>query len=171
METLIPAQRIEARIAELAREIARQYEGKSITIIGVLTGSLMFLADLVRRIDLPIRIGFIQASSYLGTQSGKLKIGAEILSDIQGHHVLLLDDILDSGQTLYHLIRYVNDLGVESLRVGVFLRKTGKQKFDIQPDYVGFDIPDEFVVGYGLDYDDHFRHLPHVAILPRSYYS
>lgn len=168
MQVLIPAGKIQDRLRVLASEISGHYQGESVTIVGVLTGCLMFLADLVRHLDLPIRIGFIQASSYEGTASGKLRIGSEILSDINGHHVLLLDDILDSGQTLRHLVDHLHRSGASSVRVGVLLRKTGKQKYDVAADYVGFEIPDAFVVGYGLDYNDHYRHLPYVAILPED---
>src|SRR5437870_12730718 len=109
MDILISAERIQERVAELAREISDHFQGRPITIIGVLTGSLMFLADLVRRLDMPLRIGLIQASSYRGktTTPGQLHLGAEILSDVRGRHVLLLDDILDTGQTLSYLVRHL----------------------------------------------------------------
>ena len=138
------------------------------TIIGVLTGCLMFLADLVRHLDLPLRIGLIQASSYRGavTTPGQLHVSPELLPDIRGHHVLLLDDILDTGQTLAHLVPHLQSLKPASLRVAVFLRKIGRQQVAVEPDYFGFEIPDAFVIGYGLDYNDQYRHLPYVAVLP-----
>jgi hypoxanthine phosphoribosyltransferase len=168
MRVLIPTEQIQHRLTELAREIAPQYRGHPLTIVGVLTGSLMFLADFVRRLDLPLRIGLIQASSYRGetTTAGALQIGAEILADVRGRHVLLMDDILDTGQTLERLVRHLSDKGALSVKIAVLLRKQGKQVHAVRVDYVGFDIPDEFVVGYGLDYNDEYRQLPYIAVLP-----
>jgi hypoxanthine phosphoribosyltransferase len=168
MEILIPAERIQERVGELAQQIAGDYRHRPVTIVGVLTGSLMFLADLVRHLDLPLRIGFIQASSYRGaaTTPGELHIQPELVPDVRSRHILLLDDILDTGQTLANLSRHVRDLGAASLRLGVLLRKLGRQKVSVEPDYVGFEIPDAFVVGYGLDYNDEYRNLPYVAVLP-----
>src|SRR5436189_299136 len=112
MDILLPADRIQQRIGELARQIEADYHGRPVTIIGVLTGCLMFLADLVRHVDLPLRIGLIQASSYRGavTEPGQLHVQPELLPDIRGHHVLLLDDILDTGRTLAHLVPYLRSL-------------------------------------------------------------
>jgi hypoxanthine phosphoribosyltransferase len=167
MEILIPEERIQKRVTELAAQIALEYDGKRPTIVGVLTGSLMFLADLVRRLDMPLRIAFIQASSYRGetTSPGELKVEPNLLPDVKGHHVLLLDDILDTGQTLTHLVNYLHNVGAESVRVAVLLRKRGRQRVQLEPDYCGFEIPDAFVVGYGLDYNDEYRNLPFVGIL------
>jgi hypoxanthine phosphoribosyltransferase len=169
---LISAEQIHRRVCEMAEQIAPEYRGRPLTIVGVLTGSLMFLADLVRRLDVPLRIGFIQASSYRGTatQPGMLHIDPEIRSDLRGRHVLLLDDILDTGQTLRHLVAHLSELGAASVKVAVLLRKQGRQLHAVHVDYVGFDIPDEFVVGYGLDFNDEYRYLPHVAVLPREMY-
>jgi hypoxanthine phosphoribosyltransferase len=167
MKVLLSADDIQRRVAEMARQIAADYQGRDITIVGVLTGCLMFLADLVRHLDLPLRIGLVQASSYRGetTMSGALRIQPELLPDLRGRHVLLLDDILDTGQTLHYLRGHLQTLGVASLRVGVLLRKIGRQQAPVEVDYQGFDIPDAFVVGYGLDYNDEYRHLPYIAIL------
>src|SRR5262245_19498404 len=167
MKVLIPAAKIQSRVAELALQIAGDYHDRPMTIVGVLTGSLIFLADLVRHMNLHLRIGFIQASSYRGatTSPGELKVGPELLPDVRGRHVLLLDDILDTGQTLSRLVEHLQGLGVASLRTGVLLRKQGRQHVSIEPDYTGFDIPNAFVVGYGLDYNDEYRHLPYLAIL------
>src|SRR5947208_6198776 len=170
MDILIPAERIQERVAELAREISDHFQGRPITIDGVLTGSLIFLADLVRRLDLPLRIGLLQASSYRGavTRPGELRVGPDLVPDVRGRHVLLLDDILDTGQTLAHLVRHLRDLGPLSVRVVVLLRKLGRQTVALEPDYFGFDIPDAFVVGYGLDYNDEYRNLPYLAVLPTA---
>lgn len=176
MEILISAERIQRRVEEMAREIAADYRGRPVTIVGVLTGSIMFLADLVRHLDLSLRIGLIQASSYRGavTSPGKLHVQPELVPDVRGRHVLLLDDILDTGQTLGHLVQHLRGLEVASLKVGVLLRKKGRQTVPLEPDYFGFEIPDVFVVGYGLDYNDEYRNLRHVSVLPQastSYFS
>lgn len=168
MEILIPADRIRERVQELAAEISRDLHGKPVTIVGVLTGSLIFLADLVRQLDLPLRIGLIQASSYRGaaTSPGELHVAPELVPDVRGRDVVLLDDILDTGQTLGYLIRHLQSLGATSVRVAVLLRKIGRQKVALEPDYCGFEIPDRFVIGYGLDFNDEYRQLPHIAVLP-----
>jgi len=167
MEVLLSAERIQERVAEMARQIAPDFRDRPVTIVGVLTGSLMFLADLVRHLDLPLRIGLIQASSYRGatTTPGELVIQPELLPDLRGRHILLLDDILDTGKTLAHLVEHVQQLGIASLKVAVLLRKRGRQQVKLEPDYCGFVIPDAFVVGYGLDYNDEYRHLPYLAVL------
>lgn len=168
MDVLIPPERVEARVRELAAEIARAYEGKPVTVVGILTGCLMFTADLIRRIDLPLRVAFITASSYRGeaTVSGRLEIRDELLQDISGRHILLLDDILDTGKTLTRVVAHLIDRGAASVKVGVLLRKIGRQEVPFEPDYVGFTIPDKFVVGYGLDFNDEYRHLPFIGVLP-----
>ncbi|MFL5341232.1 MAG: hypoxanthine phosphoribosyltransferase [Gemmataceae bacterium] len=169
MQILIPAERIRERVDELGREIAATYPNhEPVTIVGVLTGCLVFLADLIRRLDLPLRITLIQASSYRGeaTAPGELRIQPEILPDLRGRHVLLLDDILDTGQTLSKLVGHLRATGALSVRVAVLLRKRGRQVVPLEPDFCGFEIPDEFVVGYGLDYNDEYRHLPFIGVLP-----
>jgi hypoxanthine phosphoribosyltransferase len=170
MEILIPAERIRERVAEMARQIAADYRDRPVTIVGVLTGSLIFLADLIRQLDLPLRVALIQASSYRGasTSPGELRIGPELTPDVHGRHVLLLDDILDTGQTLSRLSGRLRGMGVASLKVAVLLRKQGRLQVSLEPDYFGFDIPDAFVVGYGLDFNDEYRHLPYIAVLPES---
>lgn len=167
MEILIPADRIQHRVTELARQISTDYAGRPVTIIGVLTGSLMFVADLVRHLTMPLRIHFIQASSYRGTATspGELRISLDSLPDLRGKHVLLLDDILDTGQTLHKVSVELNALGPASLRVGVLIRKVDRLRAPVEADYWGFDIPDAFVVGYGLDFNDEYRNLPHIAAL------
>src|SRR3954452_23212820 len=167
MEVLIPAERIQQRVDEVARDIMRDYAGQPLTIVGVLTGSLMFLADLMRRLDLPLRIALIQASSYRGnaTTPGKLHVQSDLLPDLRGRHILVLDDILDTGQTLAYLVRHMKALEPASLKVAVLLRKKGRQEEPLEPDYCGFEIPDAFVVGYGLDYNDEYRNLPYIGVL------
>ena len=167
MKILLTAETIQQRVDALARQIKADYGDQPVTIVGVLTGCLMFLADLVRRLDLPLRIALIQASSYRGTATapGQLHVQSELIPELRGRHVLLLDDILDTGRTLQHLVEYLKGLEPASLRTTVLLRKQGRQEVAIEPDYCGFDIPDAFVVGYGLDYNDEHRHLPHLAVV------
>lgn len=167
MKVLISTEQIQTRVSEMSRQISRDYAGRPVTLLGVLNGSLMFLADLVRQLDLRSRIGFVQASSYRGatTEPKELEVNAGLAPDIRGRHVLLLDDILDSGHTLNRLSEHVRGLRPESLKVAVMLRKRGRQQVPLEPDYCGFEIPDVFVVGYGMDYDDEYRQLPYVAEL------
>jgi hypoxanthine phosphoribosyltransferase len=167
MKVLLTAEQIHDRIVELARKINADYNGQSVTLLGVLTGSLIFLADLVRELPLPTRIAFLQASSYRGeaTTPGSLAIHPGTAADIRGRHVLLLDDILDSGQTLEAVLKLARSCEPKSLRVGVLLRKRARQKVALEPDYCGFEIPDVFVIGYGLDYNDEYRGLPYIGVL------
>lgn len=167
MDVLISAERIRARVEELAAEIARAYEGRPVTVVGILTGCLVFTADLIRRIDLPLRVAFVTASSYRGatTVPGKLEIRDELLPDIAGRRILLIDDILDTGKTLTRVVAHLLDRGAESVKVAVLLRKVGRQEVPFEPDFVGFTIPDKFVVGYGLDFNDEYRHLPYIGAL------
>jgi hypoxanthine phosphoribosyltransferase len=167
VQILIEEAQIQARVRELGRQIEADYQGKPLTIVAVLTGSLIFLADLMRQIQLPLRVALLQASSYKGatTVAGALTINEAFMPDVAGRDVLLLDDILDTGHTLSTLVRRMGDRGARSVRTAVLLRKMGRQVVHLDPDYCGFTIPDAFVVGYGLDYADDYRHLPHVAIL------
>lgn len=168
MDVLLSEAAIQERIRELGRQIEADYEGKPLTIVAVLTGSLIFMADLIRQIQLPLRVALLQTSSYRGatTVAGALTVNETFVPDVTGRDVLLLDDILDTGYTLAAVCRRVSDLGARSVRTAVLLRKIGRQQVHFEPDYCGFLIPDAFVVGYGLDYNDDYRHLPHVAILP-----
>lgn len=168
MEVLIPADEIRERIDRMAEEIAEAYEGRPVTVIGILNGCLIFMADLIRRIDLPLRVAFLTASSYRGetTSPGKLLIRDELLPDLAGKHVLLLDDILDTGKTLTRVVSHLLDKGAESVKVAVLLRKVDRQEVPFEPDFVGFSIPDKFAIGYGLDYNDEYRHLPFIGVLP-----
>ena len=167
VKTLLSEDQLREGVNRLAAEISRCYEGRPLTIVGVLTGSLVVLADLIRRLELPLRVGLVQARSYRGaaTRPGELAINADLLPDIRGRDVLLLDDIFDTGHTLRGLLAQLKTLGPTSVRIAVLLRKQGRQEVELEPDFVAFDIPDEFVVGYGLDYNDLYRNLPYLAAL------
>ena len=172
MKSLISADEIQAAVADLAAKVEAEYRGKPLTIVGVLTGSLMLLADLIRRVDLPLRVGLIQASSYRGkaTRPGGLELNASLTPDLAGRHVLLVDDIFDTGRTLAGIVDRLSRENVASLKSAVLLWKEGRREVDLLPDYYCFKIPDAFVVGYGLDYDDEYRNLPYVAVLEEGDY-
>ncbi|MBN1852738.1 MAG: hypoxanthine phosphoribosyltransferase [Pirellulales bacterium] len=167
MRTLLSQEELHAGVCRMADQIAACYQGKQLTIVGVLTGSVVLVADLIRLLDLPIRVGVIQASSYRGatTIRGELSINSELMLDISGRDVLLVDDIFDTGHTLHKVIQRMREFEPTSLRSAVLLHKQGRQEVDIRPDFIAFQIPDEFVVGFGLDYEDMYRNLPYLAAL------
>jgi len=168
MEVLLTAEQIRERVREIAAELRDEYDGRPFTVVGILTGSLFFLADLVREIGLPLRVGLIAASSYRGnaTTAGTLVVQDGLLPDVEGRHLVLLDDILDTGNTIATLVSHLQNRGAASVRTCVLLRKIGRQTVPFEPDHTGFLIPDKFVIGYGLDFNDEYRHLPFVGVLP-----
>ena len=162
-----------ARLDEVASEISEEYASKNLTIIAILHGGIIFLADLLRRIHLPVRIETINVSSYHGgtESSGTITFNQAELPDLKGQHVLLLDDILDTGRTLDAIGRRVlEECEPESVKVCVLLDKKRERAAEVEPDFVAFEIEDEFVVGYGLDYDGHYRNLPYIGILSPAVY-
>ena len=167
MKLLLDEKSLHEGVAQMARTIEQAFEGRQLTIVGVLTGSVVLMADLIRQIDQPMRVGVIQASSYRGatTERGELVINSELMIDISGRDVLLVDDIFDTGHTLEKVIAKMHEFGPNSIRSAVLLRKEGRQEVQYQPDFTAFSIPDEFVVGYGLDYEDMYRNLPFLAAL------
>jgi len=165
VKTLVTADEIQHSIDELAAEIRRREAGRPLTVIAVMTGSIIFLADLIRKLDMPLRVGVIQARSYQGTKRGSLAINLDMLPEITGRDVLLVDDIFDTGHTLLEVISLLDERRPRSIRSAVLVLKKGKQQVALRPDYVGFEIPDVFVVGYGLDYNDAYRNLPFLAAL------
>lgn len=158
---------IMVRLDELAAQITKDYEGKDLTVVAVLNGSLIFLADLLRRIPRPLHMDCLRVSSYENTTStGQVNFRQAQLPEVRGRHLLLLDDILDTGTTLKAIHdRFSAEAGAASVKSCVLLRKTIEELQAIQADYVGFDIPNEFVVGYGLDYNENYRHLPYIGVL------
>jgi hypoxanthine phosphoribosyltransferase len=167
VKTLLNETQIAEGVERLAGEIKQRYSHGSLTIVGVLTGSVVLLADLIRRIDLPLRVGVIQTRSYRGgaTRPGELAIDDSMLPDIRDRDVLLVDDIFDTGHTLDGLVKSMRLLEPRSLHTAVLLRKQGRQEVELVPDFVVFEIPDAFVVGYGLDCQDAYRNLPYLAVL------
>ena len=167
MKILLTEEQIHQGVCHMAQNVGRIYSGRPLTIIGVLTGSIMIVSDLVRRLDMPVRIGFLRASSYRGnsTSRAELTVNADLLPDVTGRDVLLVDDIFDTGHTMQTLVKRLGSLGTKSVRSLVLLRKHGRKEVDMEPDHVIFDIPNAFVVGYGLDFEDAYRHLPYVAVL------
>lgn len=167
MRRLIEAADIQAKVVQLGRQIADDYRGQPLTVVGVLTGALVLVSDLIRSIDLPLRVVMIRASSYRGkaTVPGQILLDADMLPDLRDRHVLVVDDILDTGRTLARVIEHLRTAGPCSVRAAVLLSKEKERDLQCDPHYLGFKIPDEFVVGYGLDYNDEHRWLPYVAAL------
>jgi hypoxanthine phosphoribosyltransferase len=170
---LLSREQIAQRVQSLGRELARDLreassDGRPVVIVAVLTGAMVFTADLIREMPLMMSIGLVTVSSYPGTsvESKGAKIQGELPADLADKHVLIIDDILDSGRTLSLVHRLIAEQRPASLRTCVLLRKVlARRPVEFEAEYVGFDIPDRFVVGYGLDYDDQYRNLPHIAVL------
>ncbi len=166
VEVLLPAERLRARVQEIGREITRDYQGKPLVLVGVLKGALVFLADLMRSIDLPVTLDFVGLSSYVGTQtSGKVELTADLTRPIAGKHVILVEDIVDTGLTMQWLLQRFAAQGPASVSVCALLVKPARARAVVPVRYRGFDIADEFVVGYGLDHDGRLRNLPFVGVV------
>jgi hypoxanthine phosphoribosyltransferase len=163
---LITEEQIEKRILTLAREIERDFRGREMVVVSLLNGTVMFLADLMRHLNLPLRLDFMGVSSYgSGTDSGELVFTKELRLDVRGRDVLLIDDILDTGKTLRHVLPKLRALKPRRIKICVLLDKPSRRIEKIHADYSGFEIPDYFVVGYGLDFAERYRNLPFVGVL------
>lgn len=169
-EILLDEGEIQRRLDELAREILRDFAGRDLVLVGVLTGSVMFIADLLRRLPMPLRLDYIGVSSYHGATrtTGELIVTKALRLDMRGRAVLVVDDILDTGLTLVKVREMIQKLEPHSLNFAVFLEKDVPHKDDFRADYVAFRIPNKFVVGYGLDYQERYRNLPYVGTLKPS---
>jgi hypoxanthine phosphoribosyltransferase len=167
LETLIPEDVLQARIREMGTQITLDYAGRQPTLICVLKGAMVFMGDLMRSIDLRLTIDFIAVSSYgKGTNSsGEVKIVKDLDGPLEGRDIILVEDILDTGLTLSYLMRSFSSRGARSVRIATLLNKPDRRKVDVTPDYSGFDIPDKFVVGYGLDFSERYRNLPFIAVV------
>lgn len=167
LEVLIPADVLQARIREIGAEIANDYAGRKPLLICVLKGAMVFMADLMRAIDLPLNIDFIAVSSYgSGTRStGEVRIVKDLDGPLEGHDMIFVEDILDTGLTLSYLLDTFRARGAASIKIAALLNKPERRKVAVELDYKGFDIPDEFVVGYGLDFDERYRNLPYIGVV------
>ncbi|HNQ72364.1 MAG TPA: hypoxanthine phosphoribosyltransferase [Verrucomicrobiota bacterium] len=169
---LITDRMIARRVAALAREIERDFTGGDLMVIALLNGTVMFIGDLLRQLSQPLRLDFIGVSSYgQGTKAGPLQFTKELRLDVQGRDVLLVDDILDTGRTLRRVLAKLRALGPKRIRTCVLLDKPSRRVEPVKVDYIGFTIPDEFVVGYGLDFAEKYRNLPFVGVLRPELYS
>ena len=169
---LISAEEIEAHVAEIGAQISRDYRDKDPIFIGVLKGCFIFMADLMRHVDIDCSMDFMAVSSYSGTTStGAVRINKDLSEIIEGRHLILVEDILDSGVTLNYLKSYLSVRKPASIAVATLLDKPARRKADIYADYSCFEIPDAFVVGYGLDYNERYRNLPYIGILKPEIYN
>ena len=166
VDVMLSADELRAKIAELGAAITRDYAGKRLTVVAVLKGSFVFLADLVRAIDLPVVVEFMSISSYLGTEStGVVQITGDLTRSVAGEHVLVVEDIVDTGLTMQYLLDNLATRHPASVRLCALLEKPARAKVKVKIDYRGFEIPDEFVVGYGLDKDGEMRNVPFIGIV------
>ncbi len=170
---LVDTETLQQRVAELGRQISADYAGKDLVLICVLKGGVAFLTDLMRQITVPHEIDFMAISSYgVGRResSGAVRLIMDLKIDIAGRDVLIVEDIVDSGQTMDYLLRLFRARQPASLRVCTLLSKPSRRTVDVPLDYIGFDIPNEFVLGYGLDFDEKYRNLPYVAVLKQEFF-
>ena len=166
VKVLYDEETLQARIAELAKQIDEDYKGETVTVISVLKGAVFFTVDLVKKMKTPIELELMQVSSYVGTEStGKIKIKKDLDHSIEGKHVLIVEDIIDTGHTLSHLKEYLLSKNPASLKLAVLADKKERREAEVDIDYTGFVIPNKFVVGYGFDYDEIGRNLPYVGYI------
>ena len=169
---LISAEELEAHVAEIGAQISRDFEGKDPIFIGVLKGCFIFMADLMRHVTINCSMDFMAGSSYSGTTStGAVKINKDLSEDIEGRHIIIVEDILDSGVTLNYLKNFLMVRRPASISIATLMDKPARRKADVYADYSCFEIPDAFVVGYGLDYNERYRNLPYIGVLKREIYS
>ena len=171
-KVLVSEEDIRTRVREMGEQITRDYAGKDLVLVGILKGSVVFMADLMRQIGLPLNIDFISVSSYGSKTSsdGTITLLKDLALDIRGRDVLIVEDIVDTGSILYHLQRLLAHRGAASVEIATVLSKPERRKVDVKVRYIGFEVPDEFVVGYGLDFDENDRHWPFVGVLKPEYY-
>jgi len=171
-EVLLTGEEVQARVVELGAMLAADYEGRDPVLVSVLKGSIIFLADLVRAMPIPLSIDLMEVSSYGASteSSGQVRILKDLSSSIAGREVIVVEDIIDTGLTLNYLLRYLHDKGPASIRICCLLDKPARRLAPIEIDYRGFTIPDRFVIGYGLDYGERYRNLPYVGVLRPSVY-
>ena len=174
LKVLLSEEQIAEKVAQIGRQITEDYRDKNLLMVSVLKGSVVFMADLMRAVSIPCNIDFMVVSSYGGsntTTSGLVKIIKDLDGDLSGKDVLIVEDILDTGVTLSNLVPMLKMRNPNSVKICTILDKPSRRKADIQPDYEGFQVPDEFVVGYGLDYDEKYRNLSYVGVLKPEIYT
>ena len=171
-KVLLSAEEIEQRVAELGEQITRDYEGKDLLTVGILKGSNVFMSDLIRKIDIPLHMDFMVVSSYGNAteSSGVVKIVKDLEKGIKGKHLLIIEDIIDSGLTLKYLKQILETREPASVKLCTLLDKPARRQEEVDVDYVGFTVPDEFIVGYGIDYAEYYRNLPFIGALKREVY-
>jgi hypoxanthine phosphoribosyltransferase len=171
-EILLTGDEIAARVSDLGKQLAADYAGRTPVLVSVLKGSIVFLADLIRAMDVPLNVDLMEVSSYGSAteSSGQVRILKDLSSSIEGRDVIVVEDIIDTGLTLNYLLRYLSERHPASVRVCCLLDKPARRLAEIEIDYRGFTIPDRFVIGYGLDYDERYRNLPYVGVLRPSIY-
>lgn len=171
-EILLDADTISSRVAELGAELTSDYADRDPVLVSVLKGSLIFLADLMRAMEMPVSIDLMEVSSYgAGTEtSGQVRILKDLSASIEGRHVIVVEDIIDTGLTLNYLLKYLADKGPASISIVCLLDKPARRLAEIPIDYRGFTVPDRFVIGYGLDFDERYRNLPYIGVLKPSVY-
>ena len=166
---LFTVEQIQRKVQDMAGRITREYEGRELVMVCILKGAFMFFSDLVRHIEVPLKVDFISCSSYVRSNSaGEIKLHHDLREDIRDKHVILVEDIADSGLTLNYLREHFLQRGPASLKICVLLDKKERRQVEVPIDYAGFPIPDKFVVGYGLDYSNMFRNLPYIAVFKKS---
>ena len=171
-EVLLSGEQVQARVAELGAQLASDYAGHEPVLVSVLKGSIIFLADLVRAMPIPLSIDLMEVSSYGASteSSGQVRILKDLSTSIAGREVIVVEDIIDTGLTLNYLLRYLHDKGPASIRICCLFDKPARRLAEIEIDYRGFTIPDRFVIGYGLDYGERYRNLPYIGVLRPSVY-
>ena len=174
IKVLLSEEEVDSRIRQIAAKISKDYAGKNLLLVSILKGSVVFMADLMRAVSIPCGIDFMVVSSYGGantSSTGLVKIIKDLDADLTGRDVLIVEDILDTGITLSKLVPVLKMRNPGSVKICTILSKPSRRMADIEPDYCGFEVPDEFVVGYGLDYDEKYRNLPYVGVLKPEVYS
>lgn len=171
-EVLLGSEQVQARVTELGAQLSADYAGRDPVLVSVLKGSIIFLADLVRAMPIPLSIDLMEVSSYGASteSSGQVRILKDLSTSIAGREVIVVEDIIDTGLTLNYLLRYLHDKGPASIRICCLLDKPARRLAEIEIDYRGFTIPDRFVIGYGLDYGERYRNLPYIGVLRPSVY-
>lgn len=171
-EIIIKEDEVLSKIKELSKQISEDYKNKNLLVVGILKGSVIFASDLIKNIEIPCEIDFMAVSSYGNSSetSGVVRIIKDLDHSIDGKDIIIVEDIIDSGVTLDYLIRYLKTRNVNSVKIAALLSKPSRRKVEIDVEYLGFEVPDEFIVGYGLDYAEKYRNLPYVAILKEEIY-